>query len=273
MNARLPLGQETPYPRDYDPSILFGIPRDEGRRALGLREELPFTGVDLWNAHELSWLDAGGKPVVATAELWIPHTSPSIVESKSLKLYLNSLNDTRHADVAAVQRVITTDLQDVVGSQLEVRLALAPAAGAKTSVFSGATCLDDTDVTIEAYDLDPGLLDGSVDPGDEVEETLCSHLLKNNCPVTGQPDWAALYVRYCGPRIDRPALLRYIVSFRNHDAFHEHCVERIFIDIKARCGPRDLTVFARYSRRGGIDINPFRSDFESLTDNVRAWRQ
>ena len=276
MVVDLPLGKETPQPEEYDPSVLVGIPRDEGRRGLGLSDPLPFTGVDLWNAHELSWLDREGKPVVATAELWVPATSPRILESKSLKLYLNSLSDTRHDDATAIQRVLTTDLQRVVGSELEVRLVLAPVAGPASSAAPEGTCLDDADVAIDAYDVDPGLLDGAADRchgGDDVEETLYSHLLKSNCPVTGQPDWATLFVRYRGGRIDRAALLRYVVSYRNHDAFHEDCVERIFTDVKARCRPRALTVFARYTRRGGIDINPFRSDFESLTENLRAWRQ
>lgn len=273
MAVELPLGKRTPYPKEYTPSVLAGIPRDEGRAALGLTGALPFTGVDLWNAHELSWLDPKGKPVVATAELWIPATSPRMVESKSLKLYLDSLNGTRHESANALGRVITTDVQHVVGAELEVRIELAGKGEPPQADTPAGICLDDVDVAIDAYEVDPALLEGCADAGTEVEETLYSHLLKSNCPVTGQPDWATVLVRYHGGRIDRAALVRYIVSYRNHEAFHEQCVERIFTDLRRYCAPRALTVLARYNRRGGIDINPYRSDFETLTDNVRAWRQ
>lgn len=273
MAAELPLGKRIPYPREYAPSVLAGIPRDEGRAALGLTGVPPFAGVDLWNAHELSWLDTRGKPVVATAELWVPATSPRMVESKSLKLYLDSLNGMRHESAGAVRRLITTDVQRVVGAELEVRIELAAKSEPRRAAEPKGTCLDDADASIDVYDVAPELLEGSADPGVEVEETLYSHLLKSNCPVTGQPDWATVSLRYRGGRIDRTALLRYIVSYRNHDEFHEQCVERIFVDVQRQCHPSALTVFARYNRRGGIDINPFRSDFETLTDNVRAWRQ
>ncbi len=274
MSVDLPLGKRTSYPQEYSPSLLAGIPREEGRRALGLTGSLPFTGVDVWNAHELSWLDPKGKPVVATAELWVPASSPRIVESKSLKLYLGSLNGARHESESAVRQVIAADLRDVVGAELEVRLAPAPHEALPQTVdVPAGVCIDDADVAIDTYTVDARLLEGSADASDEVEETLYSNLLKSNCPITGQPDWATLFVRYRGGRIDREALLRYIVSYRDHAEFHEPCVERIFTDVKRSSEPRALTVFARYVRRGGIDINPFRSDFEDLTDNVKSWRQ
>ena len=269
----LPLGKQTPYPREYSPSLLVGIQRGEGRRTLGITDPLPFGGVDLWNAYELSWLDGKGKPVVATAELRIPVTSPCIAESKSLKLYLNSLNATRHDSAAAVRSVITADVQRVVGSAPEIRLRSASDPGHPSVGTPGGTCIDDADVALVTYDVDPRLLEGSVDATVDTEEALHSHLLKSNCPITGQPDWATLFVRYRGGRIDHSALLRYIVSYRNHDEFHEQCVERIFTDILRYCEPRALTVFGRYTRRGGVEVNPFRSNFEDLEDNVRTWRQ
>lgn len=264
------------YPTRYDPSVLVGISRGTGRQALGLSGELPFDGVDLWNAYELSWLNERGKPQVATAELWIPAGSPQLVESKSLKLYLNSLNGERHASAADVRELIRADVSAVLGSELKVELSFgASRAGSAIDPPTGH-CIDDADIDIEVYSVDPELLAGSVSAAaddDEVDETLYSQLLKSNCPVTGQPDWATVTIHYRGRPIDRSALLRYIVSYRNHDEFHEQCVERIFADIKERCGPRSLSVLGRYTRRGGLDINPFRSDFESLAVNIKAWRQ
>lgn len=268
----------SPYPRDYAPSVLVGIPRVEGRAALGLAADLPFSGVDVWHAHELSWLEPRGKPVVATAELRVPASSPNLLESKSLKLYLASWNGVRCASPGDVERTMAADLAQVVGSEPALRLTLAPAPGAAPAplVAPPGACIDGLDVSIDAYDVRPELLEGAVEEGgdvEEVEETLHSHLLRTNCPVTGQPDWATLVVRYHGRRIHPAALLRYLVSYRSHAAFHEHCVERIFVDLRRYCAPRALTVFALYTRRGGIDINPFRSDFEGAPDGARAWRQ
>jgi 7-cyano-7-deazaguanine reductase len=271
MSVDLPLGREVPLPETYDPSVLVALPREEGRRALGLEGALPFDGVDLWNAHELAWLGPTGKPVVATAELWIPATSPRLVESKSLKLYLGSLSETTHASSEEVRTVVARDLEALVGAPVDVRLALSPTA-APVAAPPG-TSIDDVDVACDVFEPEPGLLESAAAEDDQVDETLTSHLFKSNCPVTGQPDWATVLVRYRGGRIDRGALLRYLVSFRNHQAFHEHCVERLFVDLKARCRPTALTVLARYTRRGGIDINPFRSDFETLGVNAPAWRQ
>ncbi|MFT5050413.1 MAG: 7-cyano-7-deazaguanine reductase [Chlamydiales bacterium] len=273
MSIDLPLGKPTFYPREYSPSILVGVPRADERRELGLANPLPFDGVDVWNAYELSWLNTLGKPVVALARLRIPASSPNLVESKSLKLYLSSLNGSRHGSLAAVEAVITADLERTIGARVEVQLTPVADADLSSIVTPAGECIDDADIEIDAYELDPSLLEGSIAGGTDVDETLHSRLLKTNCPITAQPDWATLLIRYRGPQIDRVALLRYIVSYRNHDGFHEHCAERIFADLKRHCRPHSLTVFARYTRRGGIDINPFRSDFETFSDDGRLCRQ
>jgi 7-cyano-7-deazaguanine reductase len=275
MSADTPLGKSVPNPREYSPSVLVGIPRADGRSDLGLGDVLPFEGVDVWNAHELSWLLPSGKPVVATAEFRIPASSPSLVESKSLKLYLNSLNGMRHEAPEDVAHLIHDDLEGVVGSALRVALHVAPDGDRVTLAAPEGACLDALDVTCDAGRLAPELLAGSADAGDPAEETLHSNLLRSNCPVTGQPDWAQVVIRYRGGRIDREALLRYVVSYREHDEFHEQCVERMFTDLKRHCTPDALTVLARYTRRGGLDINPFRSDFEDPDGfaNARVWRQ
>ena len=247
------LGREVAYPRHYDPSLLFPIPRAAARAELGLREALPFAGHDRWHAYELSWLDARGKPVVGTATITVPATSPQLVESKSLKLYLNSYNATRFDAVAAVHARIAADLSQAAGAGVEVQPGL-PVFGED----DGAVSIDALEIDIDRY----GPPDASLlvcDDAGRVEETLRSDLLKSNCPVTGQPDWASVRIAYRGPRIDRASLLRYLVSFRDHAEFHEQCVERIFVDVQARCRPEALSVEARYTRRGGLDINPWRA--------------
>ncbi|TLM65566.1 MAG: NADPH-dependent 7-cyano-7-deazaguanine reductase QueF [Deltaproteobacteria bacterium] len=273
FETNLPLGKPTSYRDEYDAALLCPFPRQPKRAELGLPGELPFAGFDLWNAYELSWLDQRGKPVVAVAEFRFPCTSTFLIESKSFKLYLNSLNQTRFTDLAAVAATLERDLTRASGAPVGVRL-LAPAAlaGAPLADFPGR-CLDDLDIAIDCYDYAPELLDGAAVPGSMVEETLHSHLLKSNCLVTRQPDWASVLIRYHGPRIDPAALLRYLVSFRRHSEFHEQCVERIFADLLRCCRPHRLTVYARYTRRGGLDINPFRSNFESDLPNWRLPRQ
>lgn len=246
------LGREVAYPRQYDPALLFPIPRAAGRQGLPLAGALPFVGHDRWHAYELSWLDARGKPVVATATLTVPASTPNLVESKSLKLYLNSLNGARFDAAEAARATIATDVSRAAGGPVEVAVGLPPLSDA-----ADAVAIDDLDVAIDRYGPpDPTLLDTAGD--DIAEETLRSALLKSNCPVTGQPDWATLDIAYRGPRIDRASLLRYLVSFREHAGFHEQCVEQIFVDLLARCRPQALSVEARYTRRGGLDINPWR---------------
>lgn len=269
-----PLGQQTQYISTYAPELLFPIPRQQARQSLSLDSaSLPFYGVDIWTGYELSWLDERGKPVVAVAEFDIPFDSPSIVESKSFKLYLNSLNQTRFANIEQVKNTLVNDLSLAIGAAVGVKMESLPARYLLTAVTElDGLCIDDLPVEVEHYHPAPELL--TADAGQVVDEKLVSHLLKSNCPVTGQPDWASVQVSYSGPKIDRDALLRYIISFREHQDFHEHCVERMFVDILTRCQPRALSVYARYTRRGGLDINPFRStDIHALPPEVRLVRQ
>jgi 7-cyano-7-deazaguanine reductase len=249
----LPLGRTVEYPRAYDASLLYPIERAPGRRELGLDAgALPFIGCDRWHAYELGWLDAHGKPCVATATFTVPAESPHLVESKSLKLYLNSFNGSRFDSAAAVRATIARDLSHAAGAAVDVRFGLPAFDRA-----AAAQSIDGLEVAIDHYGPPhAGFLAAS---GDTVEETLASALLKSNCPVTGQPDWARVAIHYRGPRIDRAGLLRYLVSFRDHCEFHEQCVERIFGDLMARARCEALSVEARYTRRGGLDINPWRA--------------
>jgi 7-cyano-7-deazaguanine reductase len=249
----IPLGREVAYPDRYDPGLLFPIPRALGRGDIGIRDDaLPFAGHDRWHAYELSWLDARGKPVVATATLAVPADSPHLVESKSLKLYLNSLNGARFDSPERVRETIAADLSRAAGAAVSVDFGLPHFAA-----DDDAVSIDGLDVAIDRYGPPDATLLAVHD--DVVEETLRSDLLKSNCPVTGQPDWATVRIAYRGPRIDRAGLLRYLVSFRDHAEFHEQCVERIFVDLVARCRCEALSVEARYTRRGGLDINPWRA--------------
>ncbi len=268
-----PLGERSDYPQQYDPSVLHPIPRVAGRAAIGIHDPLPFSGVDIWNAYEVSWLDMRGKPVVAMLELRVACDSLFIVESKSLKLYLGSFNNTRFDSAEQVRLNIHDDLARL--TQGEVTVSLESLSQATHGQFALKTapgvCIDDVDLVEPRFDVCPALL--SVEPAEPVEETLHSHLLRSNCPVTGQPDWATVIIHYRGKPLSHAGLLGYLVSYRNHNDFHEQCVERIFHDIKQRCQPEALTVLARYTRRGGIDINPFRSDFERAEANLRLVRQ
>ena len=249
----IPLGRAVDYPRGYDPTLLFPIARAHGRAGLGLAgATLPFEGMDRWHAYELGWLDARGKPVVATATITVPAQSPQLIESKSLKLYLNSLNAARFDTAEAVRARIASDLSQSAGAAVEVAFGLPPMPRSDRAVS-----IDAIEVDCDAYDMpQPGFL--AADAADIAAEVLRSDLLKSNCPVTGQPDWASVRIAYRGPRIERAGLLRYLVSFREHAEFHEQCVERIFVDLLARCRPQALSVEARYTRRGGLDINPWR---------------
>jgi 7-cyano-7-deazaguanine reductase len=269
--ADTPLGRNTPFPDRYAPEMLCALPRRENREALGIRQPLPFRGEDIWNAWELTWLDSRGKPVVATAVLRVPADSPNLIESKSLKLYLNSLAMSRFGSIDEVASTIARDLSRTaaIGVNVDLRVGGSAAAGAFAEL--PGECIDGLDADGDVTAVDSSLL--ACTGADEVSEELHSHLLRSNCPVTSQPDMGSVLVRYRGAAIDRRGLLRYLVSYRRHCAFHESCVERIFVDLKARCAPEQLTVYARYNRRGGLDINPFRSDFEDTAENLRLWRQ
>ncbi len=271
------LGKTVDYPSAYAPELLFAIPRSAGRAELGIESEatnlLPFSGDDLWTAYEISWCNAQGKPLVAVGEFVLPCDSPFIVESKSLKLYLNSLNQHRFTSFEDVTKTITDDLSRVASAPVAVQLySIDDYARKGLTVFAGQ-CLDTLDVDCSVYQPDADLLVFSGEPDALVDETLYSHLMKSNCPVTGQPDWATIVVRYSGRPICHSSLLRYVVSFREHQGFHEHCVERVFLDILKHCQPSSLMVSARYTRRGGLDINPMRTlDSEGL-DWARTGRQ
>ena len=264
--GKLPLGRDTDYPQNYAPNVLFPIARDQSRGPLGIQGPLPFAGTDIWNAWELTWLGPGGVPRVATAEIRVPAESPNLVESKSLKLYLGSFAMSEFEKDAAVCAAIEGDLSAVTGASVEVALDADV-----TVVEPDGTCIDGAGVVCAATDVDASLL--TADDGEIVDECLHTHVLRSLCPVTNQPDLGSLFVRYAGPRIDPAALLQYVVSFRQHQDFHEACVERMFVDILERCRPTRLSVYARYQRRGGIDINPFRSSQDERPANTRLWRQ
>ncbi|GED23819.1 NADPH-dependent 7-cyano-7-deazaguanine reductase QueF [Halomonas halmophila] len=253
--AYAPLGRESAYPEQYDAGLLYPIERAVNRAPLGIEAgALPFVGEDEWHAFELSWLNARGKPRVAVARFRLPAESPRLIESKSWKLYLNSYNQSRFASPAAVREQLEKDLAEAAGAPVSVELFGVDASELMPQRLPGE-CIDELDIAIDDYTP-------SAEPlvvGDEiVEETLHSHLLKSNCPVTGQPDWGSVLIRYRGPRIDREGLLRYLVGYRQHQDFHEHCVEHIFCDLMARARPERLLVLARYVRRGGLDISPWR---------------
>ena len=268
-----PLGHAVNYAKRYDPGLLFAIPRAANRTQLGIAANLPFHGVDLWNAYELSWLDLRGKPEVALAEFRIPATSPNIVESKSFKLYLNSFNSERLCDADALRARLLNDLSVATGAPIAVALTLsAHFAETRCSELPGTT-IDDQAIDIDDYGPPNAAHLRLVAESRAVEECLTSQLLKSNCPVTGQPDWASVQIRYSGAAIDRAGLLRYLVSFRDHAEFHEHCVERIFVDVMQRCAPSRLSVYARYTRRGGLDINPWRGTALEVPPNLRGSRQ
>jgi len=268
-----PLGKSSEYVSTYAPELLFPISRTTKWAELGLTAQtLPYQGVDLWNCYELSWLTASGKPVVAIGEFAIPAQSPNIIESKSFKLYLNSLNQTAFDNAEAVRAVMERDLSAAAGAPVCVRVrGLDEVASEGVAVIEG-TCVDDLDVAVESYDHPrPELL--RCDDTRRVDEVLYSHLLKSNCPVTGQPDWGTLVVEYSGPALDAASLLAYVVSFRQHQDFHEQCVERIYLDLQRLLQPARLTVYARYVRRGGLDINPYRSSEAVQPHNRRLVRQ
>lgn len=275
-----PLGKETTYVEKLDPQLLFPIGRDAQRSALQLHaDRLPFFGADLWTAFELSWMNARGKPQVAIAHFTIPCDTPNIIESKSFKLYLNSFSSTVFDSADAVREQLRKDIGEVLwrGSDRTANAGVTlvqPDAFAREKIHElDGIDLDRLDIECSRFQPAPELLvsDESQVP---VSETLSSRLLKSNCPVTGQPDWGSVQIRYVGAPIDQAGLLAYIVSFRDHSDFHEHCVERMFVDIWHRCKPTKLAVLARYTRRGGLDINPFRASWpQALPTNVRTARQ
>lgn len=276
--SKLTLGKNTQYCSEYTADLLQGVPRSLNRDSLALNQSnLPFVGEDVWYGYELSWLNEKGKPVVAVAEFRFACTSENIVESKSFKLYLNSFNQTRFASVKDVEQILITDLSKIVGSLAKVNLFSVDHCPALDIIKNTdkCVCIDGKDISIEDYQYDPQLLATAQekDQGDVIEEYLVSHLLKSNCLITNQPDWASVYIHYRGKAIDHSALLKYLISFRQHNEFHEQCVERIYCDLQQFCQLDELTIFARYTRRGGLDINPFRSSHTEQAPFARTLRQ
>lgn len=276
--AGLSLGKATEYKETYTPDLLQAVPRSMNRVELNLAAgisinlpfKLPFHGTDRWNGYELSWLNAKGKPQVAIMRCEVSASSPNLVESKSFKLYLNSFNQSYFDSMESVSETLTNDLSQCAGGDVKVAL-FSPAQFNQMQIasFDGVS-IDDLDIEVKDYQLEPSILTAS---GEQVEETLTSDLLKSNCLITNQPDWGSVLIRYQGQQINHEGLLRYLISFRQHNEFHEQCVERIFCDIMAHCKPNKLSVYARYTRRGGLDINPFRSNFEQIYPEVRLARQ
>ena len=268
-----PLGKPSAYADQYDASLLFAMPRAPKRAELGITGTPPFLGADLWTAFELSWLNLRGKPQLALAHITVPCESPHIIESKSFKLYLNSFNNTRFADAREVRERIRADIGTAVGVGIGIK-TLGPELFDQEPVHEmDGLNLDRLDVECMHFTPAPELLFAEFDEP-PVTETLTSNLLKSNCLVTGQPDWGSVQISYSGAQINQEGLLQYLVSFRNHHEFHEQCVERIFMDVWARCKPIKLSVYARYTRRGGLDINPFRTSYpQGLPPNVRTARQ
>lgn len=268
------LGKETQYDTSYNPGRLYPIPRAGKRLEIGIDpHKLPFFGFDCWNHYEVSWLNEKGKPNVAIAEIYYDCTSLCIIESKSLKLYFNSLNNTQFKTIDAVEKIIQACLEKAIGSPVIVKInQLGHSQQALIQEAFTGECIDAIDVECTKYTVEPNYLTTS---NELVNETLYSDLLKSNCLVTNQPDWGSVQIIYEGNKINREGLLQYLVSFRNHNEFHEQCIERIFVDIMTRCKPRELTVYGRYTRRGGLDINPYRStkriDFKNC--NYRLIRQ
>ncbi|MGR5119667.1 NADPH-dependent 7-cyano-7-deazaguanine reductase QueF [Vibrio astriarenae] len=271
--AGLTLGQKTEYANQYDASLLQPVPRSLNRDDLELGDSLPFQGCDVWTLYELSWLNSKGLPQVAIGNVSIPATSPNLIESKSFKLYLNSYNQTRFACWDEVQAQLSKDLSACAGGEVSVEILPVQSFTQTPVVTMLGECIDDQDIEIDSYDFDATLIENAT--GSEVvSEQLHSHLLKSNCLITNQPDWGSVEIQYSGKKINREALLRYLVSFREHNEFHEQCVERIFTDIMKYCQPTELTVYARYTRRGGLDINPFRSNVTAQPlNNARMARQ
>ena len=297
--SQSPLGKASPYVDHYDAALLFPIPRAPKRLEMGLNDSVPFFGADMWTAFELSWLNLRGKPQVALAHFTVPCETLNIVESKSFKLYLNSFNNTRFASPDEARVRLRSDLtravwresagEGNVDASVPPNAIVLPQQPEPASIgvsITGASLFDREPIheldglSLDRLDLDcthftptPGLLTAAFEE-QPVSEVLVSNLLKSNCPVTGQPDWGSVQISYSGPQIDQGGLLQYIVSFRNHNGFHEQCVERIFMDIWHRCKPVKLSVYARYTRRGGLDINPFRTSYpQTLPKNIRMARQ
>jgi 7-cyano-7-deazaguanine reductase len=268
----LPLGKEARYNDQYDNSLLVGIPRGLAREEIKISaSNLPFNGIDLWNCYEVSWLTPSGKPCVRIVKFAVPIESEFLVESKSVKLYFNSLNGTKFTNENEVLKTIQKDLSQITQSDVLVFIQTLESYAKEPIVPFEGINIDELDVEISDYSVNTNLLE--VSQGEEIiKETLCSNLLKSNCLVTNQPDWASIQIKYVGKKINHASLLKYLISFRNHNEFHEQCVEHIFSDIIEKCTPSELTVYAKYTRRGGVDINPFRTTLSLENLEINKYR-
>jgi 7-cyano-7-deazaguanine reductase len=267
------LGQSTVYPSQYNPALLFAIARNQAREHLGIHAPLPFIGQDIWNAYELSWLDKAGRPRAGLAEIVIPCTSENIIESKSFKLYLNSFNQTRIGDSERLRQMLVSDISKACGGAATVAITQATASHAFPIDYLNGEVIDDLEMDVNYYGP-PEPLYLNIAGESQISESLICHIFRSNCPVTNQPDWASVQIRYLGNRIEREGLLRYLISYRTHNAFHENCVEHIFTDILRQCKPQQLSVYARFTRRGGLDINPYRgTEGMGMPSNIRLIRQ
>lgn len=270
LQINSPLGKKLAYRDTYTPSLLYPISRKEKRDELKIPEQLPFKGVDIWSAFEISWLNQKGKPCVALGEFVVSCASRYLFESKSFKYYLNSFSQTKFESIEEVERILERDLCQATDSSVQVELAPVLQSQSSVAMRLDGESLDDQDLVFDAYQVDPSFL--SV--GEErVSEVLYSDLLKSNCLVTGQPDWGSIQIAYTGKKIERAGLLKYIVSFRKHNGFAEHCVEHIFMDLMRYCAPEELSIYIVYTRRGGLGISPYRSTREGMPQGVRLWRQ
>lgn len=270
LEAKIPLGKETIYESKYNPKLLFPIPRAANRLKIGIKSDLPFYGLDIWNAYELSWLNKKGLPQVAIAVFYIPCDSENIIESKSFKLYLNSFNQTEFSSALEIEDTLIRDLSQAANTDVLVQVENIDEYDPNMTNDLEGQCIDQQDIKIDKYQVDESFLTCD---DDIVEEILYSRLLKSNCPVTNQPDWATVFIKYKGKKINQAGLLKYICSFRDHNDFHENCIEQIYLAIMQQTTPEKLSVYGRFLRRGGLDINPFRSNFESLPENNREVRQ
>lgn len=269
----LTLGQKTEYKNSYDPTLLQPVPRALNRDQLGITQTQPFTkGADIWTAYELSWLNAKGLPQVAIANVYVDYRSENLIESKSFKLYLNSFNQTKFNSIAEIESTLQRDLSQCASGEITVKICKLSEYDQQPIVSLNGENIDNQDIEINDYQFSTHYLE-NIAEGEVCEETLVSELLKSNCLITSQPDWGGVQIHYVGKKLNREKLLRYIISFREHNEFHEQCVERIFTDLMQYAKLEKLTVYARYTRRGGLDINPFRSNFEEPPQNNRLARQ
>ena len=270
----LTLGKPTDYCSEYNAKLLQAVPRKLNRESLNISDNnLAFTGEDVWYGYELSWLNNKGKPIVAVAEFTFNCSSPNIVESKSFKLYLNSFNQTRFDSWKEVEELMVKDLSFTSGCHATVKLFPVDQCKPLSIAANIGECIDDIDVEINDYNINANLLSLTNKNNKVKDKAIVSHLLKSNCLITNQPDWASIYITYSGQEIDNAALLKYLISFRQHNEFHEQCVERIFTDLQKHCNPEKLTVYARYTRRGGLDINPYRTTENNTAPSLRTLRQ